>query len=134
VFFDEKLTLTASDVIGFLSEINRVDINARAYNYTMEFISMNINKFNGKDPQKTYGELDRDNNKIYVIKSKFNEICDEGKFNPKSFLSWLHRNKKIDTVETKVKRINGVSTRCVVFNEICDHDLPYDWQYGLNMI
>lgn len=112
--FDNKVNLYTMEVCDFLVEKNKVDVNQRAYNYLMEFIGRNIRKFREQD-NEIFGKIDELDN-IYIIKSVFDKICEEGGFNSKSFVSWLTRNGYIETGKIKstvTKRISGVVSRCI---------------------
>ena len=66
-------------------------------------------------PIDLWGVLDN-NGGVYIIKSVFMRLCDEGGFNAVPLLSWLNDRGLIERSagkNTVPKRIGGVLTRCV---------------------
>lgn len=116
IAFDEDTQLTVDEIADFLKTKDEVSANPRAYEYVCEQVASNQMHFIAGDrPIDLWGVLDN-NGGVYIIKSVFMRICDEGGFNAVPLLSWLNdrglieRNGKNMTVP---KRIGGVLTRCV---------------------
>jgi len=114
IFKDDR-EMKIADVPDFLRTKESVSVNARAYDFMREYVASNFNKFLGhSDMVEVWG--DADPNFVYVIRNKFNQICDEGGYNAQAFLSWMKQNGLIETSGkgmTKTKRINGESVHCV---------------------
>lgn len=122
VLFEGKLTLTVDEVAKFLTAKETMSVHGRAYEYLLDFISQNSNRFRTTDNNGlVYGKVDGD--VCYINKSVFNKMCDEAGFNPTAFLHWLNNNGKLAKRSkdhfTISSRINGMKTRCValVFDE-----------------
>lgn len=114
--FQDSRALTVEDITTFLQSKSSVSINERAYDYLCEYIAQNRNKFTGNsEVGDVWGELD--GNQVYVVRREFNRICDDAGFNSQAILSWLRSSGKIEVPTkgfTKLKRINGIPTHCVV--------------------
>ena len=125
LIFDNKLILTVDEISKFLSSKEAMSVHARAYNYMIEFISRNSNKFTTVSANEIFGKLS--DTECYIIKSIFDKMCEEQNYNPTAFLSWLATNgklsKKSKNENTTRSRVNGVVTRCVAIhidnNEVC---------------
>ena len=116
LLFTDTPSLTPQAISDFLKTKASVSANPRAYEYVCEFVAANQNRFMGN---AEYGEVwgVMDGNSVYIMKNKFNQICDEGGFNAQSLLSWLSDRKLIRRTDKKhydvVKRIGNTSPRCV---------------------
>jgi len=123
IFQDER-ALTASDIRPFLFTRSQVSVGERAFQYILETISMNKNRFKNNDFDSVWGEVDEKH--IYFIKTQFDKVLSEGGYNSRSVLSWLARNGKIEIAPgrtTKSKRINGNVCHCVWLNRMNDEGL-----------
>ena len=69
-----------------------------------------------------------DGDSVYILKNKFNQICDEGGYNAQSLLSWLGDRKLIRRTDGKnysvLKRVGTAVVRCVhlTINSETDED------------
>ena len=84
----------------------------------------------GDRPIDLWGTLDNCGG-VYIIKSVFMRLCDEGGFNAVPLLSWLNDRGLIERSggkNTIAKRIGGVVTRCVHLTladtDEADEELP----------
>ena len=90
----------------------------RAYEYVVEYCISNRNKFSGdSDDKEVWGKF-RDN-KVCIIRSRFNQICEEKQFSSTALLSWLKQKGLLELDKrgkgnTKKERVNGISSQCVV--------------------
>lgn len=114
--FGDDINLTVEDIKPFLSTKNEVSNNLRAYEYLFDRIAMAENNFSPKNDgtRELWGYTDDDF--VYIIKTKFDELLYDGGYNPASVLSWLIKNNYVETSgdrKTKVKKIGGVSRRCI---------------------
>ncbi len=114
VFHDGQF-IKATEVPDFLHTKESVSVNARAYDYVCEYVAANRNKFIG---HSLVGEVwgDIDTQFMYIIRSQFNRICEEARYNSQSLLSWMKQNEKIEAPDkkyNKTKRINGEAVHCV---------------------
>ena len=114
--FDEETQLTVDEIADFLKTKDEVSANPRAYEYVCEQVASNQMHFIPNDrPIDLWGVLDN-NGGVYIIKSVFMRLCDEGGFNAVPLLSWLNDRGLIERSAGKntiAKRIGGVVTRCV---------------------
>ena len=82
----------------------------------MDVITMNVSKFlpDANENMEIWGVKDLDY--AYILSTKFNELLRNAGYNPVSVLSWLKKNNLIECEKNrkdKVKKINGMSRRCV---------------------
>lgn len=129
--FDEDTQLTVDEIAEFLKTKDEVSANPRAYEYICEQVAANQCHFTAGDrPVDLWGALDG-GNAVYIIKSVFTKLCDEGGYNSAPLLSWLNDRGLIergrDGKYTVTKRIGGVVTRCIhltMSDSEFDDDLP----------
>ena len=125
LIFDDGKLLTPDDIKPYLVTQEQADTNARAYDWLCDFIACNPARFKqnsyGDYSGECWGTVDEAEGKAYIIKGVFDKIMTEAGFNPNSFLSWADRKGRIERQggkRTKVKRLNGIITRCVVLDVI----------------
>lgn len=129
IAFDEETGLTVDEIAEFLKTKDEVSANPRAYEYICEQVASNQLHFMVSDrPTDLWGVLDNIGG-VYIIKSVFMRLCDEGGFNAVPLLSWLNDRGLIERSggkNTVPKRIGGVLTRCVhlTMSEHEDEELP----------
>ena len=129
--FDEETQLTVDEIADFLKTKDEVSANPRAYEYVCEQVASNQMHFIAGDrPIDLWGTLDNCGG-VYIIKSVFMRLCDEGGFNAVPLLSWLNDRGLIERSggkNTIAKRIGGVVTRCVHLTladtDEADEELP----------
>lgn len=137
--FQDGVLLEPADIRPYLVSKEAMNQNGRALDYLRDTISMHQNNFKPGGDSKT-GEVwgDMDDAYVYIIKSKFDQLLEEGGFNSSAFLGWAKNNRLIsvgsDGKSTKTKRISGHVCRCVwLLNEqlkfdeaSCDDDeIPF---------
>lgn len=108
-----------------LVDHNELSEHERCYQYLLDKIQMNSQRFDMHSPVESWGLLEDDYAILYV--QAFKDLCKAGGFSDKAFLSWADRNGVIQTGNgrmTKVKKINGQPVRCVFLkiNEFEDED------------
>lgn len=108
--------LTCEEIAEFLKTKDDVSVNPRAYEYVCEFVAANQARFtyDPERPGEIWGSFNGDS--VYIIKNKFNQICDEGGYNPQALISYLADKRLIERQSGKntvIKRIGGVLTRCI---------------------
>ena len=118
LFFKDGNNLTVADLAAIMTKKEEVNVNSRAYDYILELVVRNPNKFKpnefGDYQGEVWGKIDLDN--IYIIKSIFDREMGLAGFNSTAFLAWAKRNDLLLTDNgrrTKVFRINGTPTNCV---------------------
>lgn len=107
--------------------ISRDDLsdNERCYRYLQDKIAMNHQRFDMNAPIEKWGVLE--NGIAIIYNQAFKELCKNGGFSDKAFLSWADRKGLIETQGgrmTKVKKVDGNPIRCVFLklNDSVDAD------------
>ena len=107
-----------------LIDKSEVSDNARCYQYLIDKVGMNNNRFDVSSNCEKWGTLE-DGYAIFYNQA-FDELCRSGGFSKRSFLSWAARNGVVlkDTLgnPTKQKKIAGKNCRCVFLKLDADID------------
>lgn len=124
IFKDEQY-ISIDDAEKCLIDRNAVSDNERCYHFIQDKVAMNNQRFDVATNCEKWGVIDGGYAIFY--NSAFNQICREGGFSKKSFLSWADKKCLIQTQggqQTKVKKINGTAARCVwlKIDESMDND------------
>lgn len=136
LFFNDNNNLTVQDMAKIMTKKDEVNVNTRAYDYILELVARNPNKFKTNDFGDYQGEVwgKIDGNNIYIIKSVFDREMQSAGFNSTAFLSWAKRMDYLLTSKerrTIVTRVAGTPTNCVCLikrqelPEIDDGDLEF---------
>lgn len=137
LFFNDGNNLTVTDMVKIMTKKDDVNVNIRAYDYILDLIAVNPNKFKTNDFGEYQGEVwgKIDGNHIYIIKSVFDREMGNQGFNSTAFLSWA---KRMDLLicdankRTKKARITNGATNCVCIIKKNEEDLPeieYDIEF-----
>ena len=116
--FKDGVRLNPADISKYLVSKDTVNQNGRALQYLYDFVNINLAKFT-PDSGDYSGEVwgDMDDNFIYIIKSKFDQILQDEGYNASAFIGWARNNRLVlpsqDGKVTKTKRIRGKVTRCI---------------------
>ncbi|MGN0352420.1 MAG: DUF927 domain-containing protein [Roseburia sp.] len=97
-----------------LIDRNSLSDNERCYRYLLDKIAMNQTRFDMQTGIEKWGIIE--NGYAVFYNQAFDDLCKSGGFSRKSFLSWADRKELLQTQAgqlTKVKKINGTSSRCV---------------------
>lgn len=118
LIFQDDNALTVEDLASIMTKKSEVDVNQRAYDFILELIARNPNRFftnqYGEYQGEVWGKIDAD--KVYIIKSVFDREMQSQGFNSTAFLSWAKRRDLIecgDGRRTKMARIEANLTNCV---------------------
>lgn len=139
--FRDGRELTIDDIKPYLSTKKDVSNEEHAFEYLLETIAANSNRFRtDSEYDAIWGKVDDE--LVYIIKSQFDKILIDGGYNPRSVLSWLRRTGKIKLSDngksTITQRVNGAPPcRCVClkieeierYQDETDYDelpLPFD--------
>lgn len=116
-FFQDGILLQPSDIAPYLVSKQTVNQNARALQFIYDQVNINVGRFS--PDISSGGEIwgDQDDQYIYIIKSKFDQMLQDEGYNASAFIGWA-KNQGIlccgtDGRPTKVKKILGKSARCV---------------------
>lgn len=132
-FFRDGVLLQPSDIAPYLVNKQTVNQNARALQFIYDQVNINAGRFS--PDISSGGEIwgDQDNQYIYIIKSKFDQMLQDEGYNASAFIGWA-KNQGIlscgtDGRPTKVKKILGKSARCVWIK--CKND-DYEEDFSTN--
>ena len=108
--------MTVDEILEVLTKREEVDANRRAYEWLIDYIAVNSQKFDSENKTEVWGEIDDE--AVYFIRSVFDREMKKNGQDARSFLSWAKRNELISCQEgrrDKLKRLSGSSlvTRCV---------------------
>lgn len=78
IFKDEKLTI--EEVKGWLTSAKEVDVATRAYEWTINWISQNINKFKDNENGEIWGKYTEEDDLCLVNKSVYTEALNKAGF------------------------------------------------------
>ena len=131
LIFKDGNNLTVKDMSEFMTKKDDVNVNIRAYDFILELVERNPNKFKTNDFGEYQGEVwgKKEDGYIYIIKSVFDREMQNAGFNSTAFLSWAKRRDMIITdtnKRTKKTRITGNPTNCICINTKSNEfdDLP----------
>ena len=128
LIFKDGNNLTVEDMAKIMLKKEEVNVNKRAYDYVLELVARNPNKFhpneNGDYQGEVWGKIDGE--KVYIIKSVFDREMGYLGFNAAAFLSWAKRVGLSATAKdrrTIVTRIGGAVTNCVCILTDVEHQM-----------
>ena len=118
LIFKDGNNLTVEDMAKIMLKKEEVNVNKRAYDYVLELVARNPNRFapneNGDYQGEVWGKIDGE--KIFIIKSVFDREMGYAGFNSSAFLSWSKRVGLSATSQNRrtiSARIGGMVTTCV---------------------
>ena len=122
LIFKDGNNLTVEDMAKIMTKKEDVNVNARAYEYILELVARNPNKFKTNDfgdyQGEVWGRLDVEY--IYIIKSVFDREMSLSGYNSTAFLSYAKRLGLIacdKDKRTKKARIAGHVANCVCISK-----------------
>lgn len=125
IIFKDGNNLTVEDMAKIMTKKTEVNVNTRAYDYILELVARNPNKFypneNGDYQGEVWGKVADE--KIYIIKSVFDKELQSAGFNSTAFLAWAKRMELLATAKdrrTISARIGGTVTTCVCIIKTAD--------------
>ena len=113
--FKDKCYISLGEAKETLIDRNSLSDNERCYRYILDKIAMNQSRFDTSTNIEKWGIIETSGYAIFYNQA-FDDLCQSGGFSKKSFLSWADRKGLLQTQGsqyTKVKKINGTSSRCV---------------------
>ena len=133
LIFKDDNNLTVEDMAAIMTKKEDVNVNTRAYDFILELVARNPNKFRTNDRGDYQGEVwgKADEAYLYIIKSVFDREMQNAGFNSTAFLAWAKRREIIQTApnkRTKKVRVAGNLTNCVCIRSDLhekDGDLPW---------
>lgn len=123
LIFQDGNNLTVEDMTQIMTKKEEVNVNSRGYEYVMELVARNPNRFKTNDFGEYQGEVwgKFENEYVYIIKSVFDREMQNGGFNSTAFLSWAKRRDLLicdREKRTKKTRIVNSPTNCVCIKKI----------------
>lgn len=118
LIFKDGNNLTVPDMVDIMAKKDDVNINKRAYDFVIELVERNPNKFKSNDFGDYQGEVwgKIKDNQIFIIKSIFDREMSLAGFNSTAFLSWAKRRGLLiceANKRTKKERITNSPINCV---------------------
>ena len=118
LIFKDGNNLTVQDMAKIMTKKADVNVHTRAYDYILELVARNPNKFvaneYGNYQGEVWGKVEADN--IYIIKSVFDREMSLQGFNSTAFLAWAKRSGYLIASKerrTITSRVAGTPTNCV---------------------
>lgn len=118
LIFKDGNNLTVQDMAKIMTKKADVNVHTRAYDYILELVARNPNKFvaneYGNYQGEVWGKIEADN--IYIIKSVFDREMSLQGFNSTAFLAWAKRSGYLIASKerrTITSRVAGTPTNCV---------------------
>lgn len=115
--FKDGNYIDLNDAKQILVNYDDLSDNERCYQYIVDKIAMNPQRFDSEVNCEQWGMIEGDYAVIYS--SALESLCKEKKYSKSSFLSWADKKCLLETEPgrtTKLKKINGVPRRCVFLN------------------
>lgn len=112
--FQDGCLIEIEEAKRLLIDRNEISDNERCYRYILDKVAMNPMRFDQDSNIEKWGTLEPGYAVFFV--SAFEDLCREGGFSKKSFLSWAERKGFLQTQsgrQTKTKKIKGSVYRCV---------------------
>ena len=131
--FKDKAYISLEEAKKVLTDRNEISDNERCYQYLLDKIAMNAARFDANTNCEKWGTVDKGYAILY--NQAFSELCENGHFSKRSFLSWATKNRIIETDingnPTKQKKIDGKNSRCIFLKLAPDeNEKSNDWMYG----
>lgn len=122
--FKDKQYISLDEAKAVLIDRNEISDNERCYQYLLDKIAMNGQRFDASTNCEKWGTFEPGYAVMY--NQAFTDLCESGKFSKKSFLSWASKNGVVQTDTkgnpTKQKKINNKNCRCVFLKLNPDED------------
>lgn len=122
--FKDNQYISFDEAKKVLSDRNEISDNERCYQYLLDKIAMNGQRFDTVTNCEKWGTIE--NGYAVMYNQAFSDLCESGRFSKKSFLSWASKNGVIQTDTkgnpTKLKKLNGKPNRCVFLKLNPDED------------
>lgn len=132
--FEDGRYISLSEAKEVLIDRNELSDNERCYQYLLDKIAMNQQRFDKETKTEKWGTMEPAGGTpeyAVIFNSAFDELCRAGGFSRKSFLSWAERKGLLQTQggkNTKTKKIAGSVYRCV-FLKLKSDDDPQQYEF-----
>lgn len=113
--FEDGQYISVEEAKKVLIDRNELSDNERCYHFIQDKVAMNGHRFDAVTNCEKWGIVE--NGYAIFYNSAFEQICKDGGFSKKSFLSWAAKKGIIQQDSkgnhTKQKKIDGKNSRCV---------------------
>ena len=113
--FKDGQYISVEEAKKVLIDRNELSDNERCYHFIQDKVAMNGHRFDAMTSCEKWGIVE--NGYAIFYNSAFDQICKDGGFSKKSFLSWAAKKRIIQQDSkgnhTKQKKIDGKNSRCV---------------------
>lgn len=113
--FKDGQHISVEEAKKVLIDRNELSDNERCYHFIQDKVAMNGHRFDAMTSCEKWGIVE--NGYAIFYNSAFDQICKDGGFSKKSFLSWAAKKGIIQQDSkgnhTKQKKIDGKNSRCV---------------------
>ena len=112
--FKDGQYISMEDAKKCLIDRNELSENERCYQYIVDKVAMNGQRFDIDTNCEKWGL--QESGYVIFYSQAFDDLCQEGKFSKKSFLSWAGKKNLLQMQDgrfTKIKKINGTPYRCI---------------------
>lgn len=113
--FKDGQYISVEEAKKVLIDRNELSDNERCYHFIQDKVAMNGHRFDAMTNCEKWGIVE--NGYVIFYNSAFDQICKDGGFSKKSFLSWAAKKGIIQQDSkgnhTKQKKIDGKNSRCV---------------------
>ncbi len=112
--FKDDCYISLEEAKGVLIDRNTLSDNKRCYEFLLSKIAMNEARFDIETTIEKWGIIE--NGYAIFYNQAFEDLCKQGGFSKKAFLSWADRKCLLQTQGgklTKQKKINGSNNRCI---------------------
>lgn len=114
LLFGDGQYISLDEAREVLVDRNELSDNERCYRYLLDKIAMNPQRFDADSNVEKWGVFEKE----YAVffNQAFDDLCRNGGFSKKSFLSWADRKGLIQTQAgrlNKTKKIDGIVYRCI---------------------
>ncbi len=138
MLFKDGIYIDATEAKRVLADVSDVSPNERCYEYIVDSVAMNDQRFDFDTKCEKWGEIEYNHDcecKVAMFYPKaLDALCKDGGFSRKAFTSWGLKKKIIigqGGLDTRVQKISGTKkTRRMVFVKILD-DLD-EYLKGIN--
>lgn len=112
--FKDHQYISLKEAKKVLIDRNELSDNERCYQYIMDKVAMNASRFDMTANIEKWGAIE--NGSVIFYNQALEELCKQGSFSKKAFVSWAAKNGLIvngrDGRNSTVKKVGGRTIRC----------------------
>lgn len=126
--FKDGQYISIAEAKNVLIDRNELSDNERCYRYLLDKVAMNGSRFDLETKIEKWGIIE-DGYALFYPQA-INDLCKDGGFSKRSFLSWAAKKDLIQTDGTnknsKLKKIDGRPVRCIFLKLTGDREIDAD--------